>query len=166
MEELIPAMEKALIDFRPEGEQRCARDHSRPRGIFLDDAGADPAGFGIKIVIYATNAERGFRRTWQHFSGRSGTGAPARSDGWKIDHRDAHCCSISCRDETSRVRRRKILAILADGRQAAATRSITTRQQFKKTPRLSPTREHQTLIRRRNSAKPSRRKRRCAMPSS
>src|SRR5713226_10451625 len=63
MEELIPAMEKALIDFSAGKVTQPVRSVitvDPPGGFFGMMPARTPDGFGIKIVtFYATNAERG-----------------------------------------------------------------------------------------------------------
>jgi ornithine cyclodeaminase/alanine dehydrogenase-like protein (mu-crystallin family) len=63
MEELIPAMEKALIDFSAGKVTQPVRSVitvDPPGGFFGMMPALTPAGLGIKIVtFYATNAERG-----------------------------------------------------------------------------------------------------------
>src|SRR6266436_3702706 len=63
MEELIPAMEKALIDFSADKVTQPVRSVitvDPPGGFFGMMPALTPGGLGIKIVtFYATNAERG-----------------------------------------------------------------------------------------------------------
>src|SRR5437660_7609579 len=63
MEELIPTMEKALIDFSADKVTQPVRSVitvDPPGGFFGMMPALTPAGLGIKIVtFYATNAERG-----------------------------------------------------------------------------------------------------------
>ena len=80
MTKLIPAMEKALIDFSAGRVTQPVRSviSVNPPGGFLGLMPAlTPDGLGLKAVtFYPPNAERGSRRTWPQFSLLIYTGTP------------------------------------------------------------------------------------------
>ena len=107
LEELTPAMEKALIDFSSAKVTQPVRSVitvDPPGGFFGMMPALTSEGLGIKIVtFYATNAKRGIpTQHGDHLSRRSGNGHAACSDGRKINHGNENGSSLSGGDEASR----------------------------------------------------------------
>ena len=108
MADLIPAMEKALIDFSAGKVTQPVRSVIKvdPPGGFLGLMPAlTPEGLGLKAVtFYPSNAERGIPTHMATiFLVDPRDGHAARNHGRKVDYRNAHCRSLSGCDETSRV---------------------------------------------------------------
>jgi thiomorpholine-carboxylate dehydrogenase len=123
MEELIPAMEKALIDFSAGKVTQPVRSTitvDPPGGFFSMMPALTPEGLGIKIVtFYATNAERGIPTHMATiFLVDPETGAPlAVMDGTLItEMRTAAVSAAATKLLASSTA--KVLAILGSGVQA------------------------------------------------
>ena len=148
MEELIPAMEKALIDFSADKVTQPVRSVitvDPPGGFFGMMPALTPAGLGIKIVtFYASNAER---RIPTHmatiFLVDPETGAPlAVMDGRLITEMRTAAVSAAATKLLASPDA-KILAILGSGVQARShAEALRLVRQFQETRVWSPTREH------------------------
>ncbi len=115
MADLIPAMEKALIDFSTGKVTQPVRSVIKvdPPGGFLGLMPAlTPEGLGLKAVtFYPSNAERGIPTHMATiFLVDPRNGHATRNHGRKVDYRDAHCRSLCGCDETSRGADARILA--------------------------------------------------------
>src|SRR5437870_5381664 len=148
MEELIPAMEKALIDFSADKVTQPVRSVitvDPPGGFFGMMPALTPAGLGIKIVtFYASNAER---RIPTHmatiFLVDPETGTPlAVMDGTLItEMRTAAVSAVATKLLASPDA--KILAILGSGVQARShVEALRLVRQFEEVGVWSPTTAH------------------------
>src|SRR6266705_5777203 len=148
MEELIPAMEKALIDFsagKVTQPMRSVITIDPPGGFFGMMPALTPEGLGIKIVtFYATNAERGLPTHMATiFLVDPETGAPlAVMDGRLItEMRTAAVSAVATKllahpDS-------KILAILGSGVQARShVEALRLVRDFEQVRAWSPTKAH------------------------
>jgi ornithine cyclodeaminase/alanine dehydrogenase-like protein (mu-crystallin family) len=150
MEELIPAMEKALIDFSAGKVTQPVRsvitvDVAAATGFFGMMPALTPAGLGIKIVtFYATNAEHGIPTHMATiFLVDPETGAPLTvMDGRLITEMRTAAVSAAA-TKLLASRDAKVLAILGSGVQAhshaEALRLVRRFQEFRV---WSPTREN------------------------
>ncbi len=160
MEELIPAMEKALIDFSADKVTQPVRSVisvDPPGGFFGMMPALTPAGLGIKIVtFYASNAER---RIPTHmatiFLVDPETGTPlAVMDGRLITEMRTAAVSAAATKLLASPDA-KILAILGSGVQARShAEALRLVRQFQETRVWSPTREHAERFAKEISAKP------------
>src|SRR6266567_284406 len=148
MEELIPAMEKALIDFSAGKVTQPVRSVitvDPPGGFFGMMPALTPEGLGIKIVtFYATNAERGIPTHMATiFLVDPETGAPlAVMDGRLITEMRTAAVSAAATKLLASPDA-KILAILGSGVQARShVEALRLVRQFQETRVWSPTREH------------------------
>src|SRR5204862_8034806 len=148
MEDLIPAMEKALIDFSAGKVTQPVRSIitvNPPGGFFGMMPALTPEGLGIKIVtFYATNAERGIPTHMATiFLVDPGTGAPrAVMDGRLITEMRTAAVSAAA---TKRLASpdAKILAILGSGVQARShVEALKLVRRFEQIRVWSPTIEH------------------------
>ena len=109
MTELIPAMEKALIDFSAGRVTQPVRSI-----ISIDSPGTDslglmpaltPDGLGLKAVtFYPSNAAtRNPDTHGDDFSCRSTNGNATRDNGRAVNHRDENRRRICSGDETARI---------------------------------------------------------------
>src|SRR5712691_7488479 len=148
MEELIPAMEKALIDFSAGKVTQPVRSVitvDPPGGFFGMMPALTPDGLGLKIVtFYTTNAERGIPTHMATiFLVDPKTGAPlAVMDGRLItEMRTAAVSAVATNLLASAGA--KILAILGSGVQAHShAEALRLVRQFEEIRVWSPTREH------------------------
>src|SRR6266446_1872875 len=148
MEELIPAMEKALIDFsmgKVTQPVRSVITVDPPGGFFGMMPALTPGGLGIKIVtFYATNAERGIPTHMATvFLVDPQTGTPlAIMDGRLItEMRTAAVSAAATRLLASPDA--KILAILGSGVQARShIEALRLVRSFEEIRVWSPTFEH------------------------
>src|SRR5437660_8777132 len=148
MEELIPAMEKALIDFSAGKVTQPVRSViavDPPGGFFGMMPALTPDGLGIKIVtFYATNAERGIPTHMATiFLVDPETGAPlAVMDGTLItEMRTAAVSATATKLLASPTA--KVLAILGSGVQARShVEALRLVRNFEEIRVWSPTREH------------------------
>jgi len=148
MEELIPAMERALIDFSNGKVTQPVRSVITvdPRGGFFGMMPAlTPEGLGIKIVtFYATNTERGLPTHMATiFLVDPETGAPlAVMDGRLItEMRTAAVSAVATK--LFAPPDAKVLAILGSGVQARShVEALRLVRSFEEIRVWSPTREH------------------------
>src|SRR5947207_3615444 len=148
IEKLIPAMEKALIDFSAGKVTQPVRSVITvdPPGGFCGMMPAlTPAGLGIKIVtFYATNAERGLPTHMATiFLVDPETGAPlAVMDGRLITEMRTAAVSAAATKLLASPDA-KILAILGSGVQARShVEALRLVRQFQEIRVWSPTKEH------------------------
>src|SRR5213082_762001 len=148
IEELIPAMEKALIDFSAGKVTQPVRSVitvDPPGGFFGMMPALTPDGLGIKIVtFYATNAERGLPTHMATiFLVDPETGAPlAIMDGRLITEMRTAAVSAAATKLLAPTEA-KILAILGSGVQAHShAEALRLVRQFEEIRVWSPTREH------------------------
>ena len=130
MTDLIPAMEKALIVFSAGKVTQPVRSVIKvdPPGGFLGLMPAlTPEGLGLKAVtFYPSNAERGIPTHMATiFLVDPRDRHATRNHGRKVDYRDAHGCSLSGRDETSRGARRKNSRVFSE---AVCKRAVTSKR--------------------------------------
>jgi len=148
MEELIPAMEKALVDFSAGKVTQLVRSVipvDSPGGFFGMMPALTPEGLGIKIVtFYATNTERGLPTHMATiFLVDPKTGAPlAVMDGRLItEMRTAAVSAVATKLLASPDA--KTLAILGSGVQARShVEALRLVRSFEEIRVWSPTREH------------------------
>src|SRR5438067_4874903 len=148
MEELIPAMEKALIDFSAGKVTQPVRSVitvDPPGGFFGMMPALTPDGLGIKIVtFYATNAERGLPTHMATiFLVDPETGAPlAVMDGRLItEMRTAAVSAVATKLLASSSA--KVLAILGSGVQARShVEALCLVRQFEQIRVWSPNKSH------------------------
>jgi ornithine cyclodeaminase/alanine dehydrogenase-like protein (mu-crystallin family) len=148
MEELIPAMKKALIDFSAGKVTQPVRSVitvDPPGGFFGMMPARTPDGLGIKIVtFYASNAERGIPTHMATiFLADPETGAPlAVMDGTLItEMRTAAVSAVATNLLSSRDA--KVLAILGSGVQARGhVEALRLVRQFEEVRVWSPTTAH------------------------
>src|SRR5213592_1899423 len=148
MADLIPAMEKALIDFsagKVTQPLRSVITVDPPGGFFGMMPALTPEGLGIKIVtFYATNTERGLPTHMATiFLVDPKTGAPlAVMDGRLItEMRTAAVSAVATR--LLAAPDAKILAILGSGVQARShVDALRLVRSFQEIRVWSPTREH------------------------
>src|SRR6184192_1460087 len=148
IEKLIPAMEKALIDFSAGKVTQPVRSVitvDPPGGFFGMMPALTPDGLGIKIVtFYATNAERGIPTHMATiFLVDPETGAPlAIMDGRLITEMRTAAVSAAA-TKLFAPPGAKILAILGSGVQAHShAEALRLVRQFEEIRVWSPTREH------------------------
>src|SRR6266404_3954878 len=148
MEELIPAMEKALIDFSAGKVTQPVRSVitvDPPGGFFGMMPALTPEGLGIKIVtFYATNAERGIPTHMATiFLVDPETGAPlAVMDGTLITEMRTAAVSAAATKLLASPDA-KVLAILGSGVQARShVEALRLVRQFEESRVWSPTIEH------------------------
>src|SRR5438034_8171666 len=148
MEDLIPAMEKALIDFSAGKVTQPVRSVitvEPPGGFFGMMPALTPEGLGIKIVtFYATNAERGIPTHMATiFLVDPQTGAPlAVMDGRLITEMRTAAVSAAATKLLAPLDA-KILAILGSGVQARShVEALRLVRQFEEIRVWSPKREH------------------------
>lgn len=148
MEELIPAMEKALIDFSAGKVTQPVRSVitvDPPGGFFGMMPALTPEGLGIKIVtFYATNAERGIPTHMATiFLVDPETGAPlAVMDGTLITEMRTAAVSAAATKLLASPDA-KILAILGSGVQARShVEALKLVRRFEKIRVWSPTAAH------------------------
>src|SRR5438093_10747187 len=148
MEELIPAMEKALIDFSADKVTQPVRSViivDPPGGFFGMMPALTPEGLGIKIVtFYATNTERGLPTHMATiFLVDPKTGAPlAVMDGRLITEMRTAAVSAAATKLLASPDA-KILAILGSGVQARShVEALGLVRQFEEVRVWSPTKEH------------------------
>src|SRR5438067_3064193 len=148
MEHLIPAMEKALIDFsvgKVTQPVRSVITVDPPGGFFGMMPALTPEGLGIKIVtFYATNAERGIPTHMATiFLVDPETGAPlAVMDGTLITEMRTAAVSAAATKLLASPDA-KILAILGSGVQARShVEALQLVRRFEKVRVWSPTKEH------------------------
>jgi Predicted ornithine cyclodeaminase, mu-crystallin homolog len=160
MEDLIPAMEKALIDFSSAKVTQPVRSVitvDPPGGFFGMMPALTSEGLGIKIVtFYATNAERGIPTHMATiFLVDPETGRPlAVMDGRLItEMRTAAASAVATM--LLAPRDAKILAILGSGVQARShAEALQLVRNFEEVRVWSPTREHAEQFAREVGAKP------------
>ena len=148
MEELIPAMEKALVDFSAGKVTQPVRSVitvDPPGGFFGMMPALTPEGLGIKIVtFYATNTERGLPTHMATiFLVDPETGAPlAVMDGRLItEMRTAAVSAVATK--LFAPPDAKVLAILGSGVQARShVEALRLVRSFEEIRVWSPTREH------------------------
>ena len=148
MEELIPAMEKALIDFSAGKMTQPVRSVitvDPPGGFFGMMPALTPDGLGIKIVtFYATNAERGLPTHMATiFLVDPETGTPlAVMDGRLItEMRTAAVSAVATK--LLAAPDAKVLAIFGSGVQARSHgEALRLVRQFEETRVWSPTKAH------------------------
>src|SRR5438034_7589824 len=147
MAELIPAMEKALIDFSAGKVTQPVRSVitvDPPGGFFGMMPALTPDGLGIKIVtFYATNAERGLPTHMATiFLVDPETGAPlAVMDGRLITEMRTAAVSAAA-TKLLAARDAKVLAILGSGVQAHShVEALRLVRQFEEMRVWSPTKE-------------------------
>src|SRR5436853_3837297 len=159
MEELIPAMEKALIEFSA-GEVtqpvRSVITVDPPGGFFGMMPALTPEGLGIKIVtFYASNAERGLpthMATIFLVDPETGTSI-AIMDGRLITEMRTAAVSAAA-TKLLAPRDAKILAILGSGVQARShVEALRLVRNFEEIRVWSPTREHAEQFAKEISAK-------------
>src|SRR6059036_2321159 len=148
IEELIPAMEKALIDFSAGKVTQPVRSVitvNPPGGFFGMMPALTPEGLGIKIVtFYATNTERGIPTHMATiFLVDPETGAPlAVMDGRLITEVRTAAVSAAATKLLASPDS-KILAILGSGVQARShVEALRLVRRFEEIRVWSPTREH------------------------
>jgi ornithine cyclodeaminase/alanine dehydrogenase-like protein (mu-crystallin family) len=148
MADLIPAMEKALIDFSAGKVTQPVRSVIKvdPPGGFLGIMPAlTPEGLGLKAVtFYPSNADRGFPTHMATiFLVDPETGAPlAIMDGRLITEMRTAAVSAAA-TKLLAPREAKILAILGSGVQAHShAEALRLVRQFEEIRVWSPTREH------------------------
>src|SRR5438034_3842454 len=148
MEELIPAMEKALIDFSTGKVTQPVRSVitvDPPGGFFGMMPALTPDGLGIKIVtFYATNAERGLPTHMATiFLVDPETGAPlAVMDGRLITEMRTAAVSAAA-TKLLAARDAKVLAILGSGVQARShVEALRFVRSFEEIRVWSPTKAH------------------------
>src|SRR5438477_7919213 len=148
MEHLIPAMEKALIDFSAGKVTQPVRSVitvDPPGGFFGMMPALTPEGLGIKIVtFYATNAERGIPTHMATiFLVDPETGAPlAVMDGRLITEMRTAAVSAAATKLLASPDA-KVLAILGSGVQAHShVEALRLVRDFQEIRVWSPTREH------------------------
>src|SRR5438876_4933279 len=148
MEELIPAMEKALIDFSAGKVTQPVRSVitvNPPGGFFGMMPALTPEGLGIKIVtFYATNAERGIPTHMATiFLVDPETGAPlAVMDGRLITEMRTAAVSAAATKLLASPDA-KILAILGSGVQARShVEALRLVRSFEEIRVWSPTKAH------------------------
>src|SRR5438046_4171758 len=148
MEDLIPAMEKALIDFSAGKVTQPVRSVitvDPPGGFFGMMPALTSEGLGIKIVtFYATNAERGIPTHMATiFLVDSETGVPlAIMDGRLITEMRTAAVSAAA-TKLLALRDANVLAILGSGVQARShAEALRLVRQFEEIRVWSPTREH------------------------
>src|SRR5258705_7081007 len=148
MEDLIPAMEKALIDFSAGKVTEPVRPVitiDPPGGFFGMMPALTPQGLGIKIVtFYATNAERGIPTHMATiFLVDPETGAPlAVMDGRLITEMRTAAVSAAA-TKLLAPPDAKVLAILGSGVQARShAEALRIVRNFEEIHIWSPTREH------------------------
>src|SRR5881227_3603738 len=148
MEELIPAMEKALIDFSAGKVTQPVRSVitvDPPGGFFGMMPALTPEGLGIKIVtFYATNTERGLPTHMATiFLVDPETGEPlAIMDGRLITEMRTAAVSAAATKLLAPLDA-KILAILGSGVQARShVEALRLVRRFQEIRVWSPTREH------------------------
>jgi ornithine cyclodeaminase/alanine dehydrogenase-like protein (mu-crystallin family) len=148
MEELIPAMEKALIDFSAGKVTQPVRSVitvDPPGGFFGMMPARTPDGLGIKLVtFYPTNAEHGIPTHMATiFLADPETGAPlAVMDGRLITEMRTAAVSAAATKLLSSPDA-KILAILGSGVQARShVEALRVVRQFKEIRVWSPTKPH------------------------
>ena len=148
MEELIPAMEKALIDFSAGKVTQPVRSViavDPPGGFFGMMPALTPEGLGIKIVtFYATNAERGIPTHMATiFLVDPETGTPlAIMDGTLITEMRTAAVSAAATKLLGSPDA-KILAILGSGVQGRShAEALQLVRDFNEIRVWSPTREH------------------------
>ena len=159
MEELIPAMEKALIDFSAGTVTQPVRSVitvDPPGGFFGMMPALTPAGLGIKIVtFYATNTERGIPTHMATiFLVDPETGAPLTvMDGRLITEMRTAAVSAAA-TKLLASRDAKVLAILGSGVQAHShAEALRLVRRFQEIRVWSPTREHAERFAKEISAK-------------
>jgi len=148
MEELIPAMEKALIDFSSAKVTQPVRSVitvDPPGGFFGIMPALTSEGLGIKIVtFYATNAERGMPTHMATiFLVDPETGTPlAVMDGRSITEMRTAAVSAAA-TKLLAPPDAKVLAILGSGVQARShAEALRIVRNFEEIHTWSPTREH------------------------
>src|SRR6266478_7795125 len=148
MEELIPAMEKALIAFSAGKVTQPVRSVitvDPPGGFFGMMPALTPEGLGQKIVtFYATNAELGIPTHMATiFLNDPETGAPlAVMDARLITEMRTAAVSAAA-TKLLAPKDAKVLAILGSGVQARShAEALRLVRQFQETRVWSPTREH------------------------
>jgi ornithine cyclodeaminase/alanine dehydrogenase-like protein (mu-crystallin family) len=148
MEELIPAMEKALVDFSAGKVTQPVRSIitvDPPGGFFGMMPALTPEGLGIKIVtFYATNAERGLPTHMATiFLVDPETGTPlAMMDGRLITEMRTGAVSAAATKLLAPFDA-KILAILGSGVQAHShVEALQLVRSFEELRVWSPTEEH------------------------
>src|SRR5438874_411790 len=148
MADLIPAMEKALIDFSGGKVTQPVRSIitvDPPGGFFGMMPALTPEGLGIKIVtFYATNAERGIPTHMATiFLVDPETGAPlAVMDGRLITEMRTAAVSAAA-TKLLASSSAKVLAILGSGVQARShVEALRLVRNFEEIRVWSPTREH------------------------
>ncbi len=148
MEELIPTMEKALIDFSAGNVTQPVRSVitvDPPGGFFGMMPALTPDGLGIKIVtFYATNAERGIPTHMATiFLVDPETGAPlAVMDGRLITEMRTAAVSAAA-TKLLAPPNAKILAILGSGVQARShAEALRLVRKFEEVRVWSPTKAH------------------------
>jgi ornithine cyclodeaminase/alanine dehydrogenase-like protein (mu-crystallin family) len=148
MEELIPAMEKALIDFSAGKVTQPVRSViavDPPGGFFGMMPARTPDGLGIKLVtFYPTNAERGIPTHMATiFLADPKTGAPlAVMDGTLITEMRTAAVSAAATKLLASVDA-KILAILGSGVQARShLEALRLVRPFEEIRVWSPTKPH------------------------
>jgi thiomorpholine-carboxylate dehydrogenase len=148
MEELIPAMEKALVDFSAGKVTQPVRSIitvDPPGGFFGMMPALTPGGLGIKIVtFYATNAERGIPTHMATiFLVDPETGTPlAMMDGRLITEMRTAAVSAAATKLLAPLDS-KILAILGSGVQARShVDALRLVRSFEEIRVWSPRREH------------------------
>ena len=148
MEELIPAMEKALIDFSAGKVTQPVRSVitvDPPGGFFGMMPALTPDGLGLKIVtFYTTNAERGIPTHMATiFLVDPETGAPlAVMDGTLITEMRTAAVSAAATKLLASPDA-KVLAILGSGVQARShVQALRLVRQFKEIRVWSPTKAH------------------------
>jgi thiomorpholine-carboxylate dehydrogenase len=148
IEELIPAMEKALIDFSAGKVTQPVRSVitiDPPGGFFGMMPALTSEGLGIKIVtFYAANAERGIPTHMATiFLVDPETGRPlAVMDGRLITEMRTAAVSAAA-TKLLAARDAKVLAILGSGVQARShAEALRIVRNFKEIHTWSPTREH------------------------
>jgi ornithine cyclodeaminase/alanine dehydrogenase-like protein (mu-crystallin family) len=160
MADLIPAMEKALIDFSAGKVTQPVRSVitvDPPGGFFGMMPVLSSEGLGIKIVtFYATNAERGIPTHMATiFLVDPETGTPlAVMDGRLITEMRTAAVSAAA-TKLLAPRDAKVLAILGSGVQARShAEALRLVRNFKEIRVWSPTREHAERFAKEISAKP------------
>ncbi len=160
MEELIPAMERALIDFSAGNVTQPVRSVitvAPPGGFFGMMPALTPEGLGIKIVtFYATNVERGIPTHMATiFLVDPQTGAPlAVMDGRLITEMRTAAVSAAATKLLAPLDA-KILAILGSGVQARShVEALRLVRNFEEIRVWSPTREHAERFAKEIGAKP------------
>jgi ornithine cyclodeaminase/alanine dehydrogenase-like protein (mu-crystallin family) len=161
MEELIPAMEKALIDFSAGKVTQPVRSVitvDPPGGFFGMMPALTSEGLGIKIVtFYATNAERGIPTHMATiFLVDPETGTPlVVMDGRLITEMRTAAVSAAATKLLASPDA-KVLAILGSGVQARShAEALSLVRNFKEIRVWSPSREHAERFAREIGAKPT-----------